>query len=77
MLLHTYETWFASSWRQVSAFTELLPMKKEHVDFVNAAVWIPDLKTPDGVSDLPLTKLALTALRDPIAIFGKGKRGSL
>jgi integrase len=51
---------------------ELLPMKKDQVDFVNSVVWIPDSKTPNGISELPLTKLALDAFRNQIAISGNG-----
>jgi integrase len=53
-------------------YKELLPMKKEQVDLVNAVVWIPDSKTPNGISELPLTKLALDAFRNQIAISGNG-----
>jgi integrase len=52
-------------------YKELLPMKKDQVDLVNAVVWIPDSKTPNGISELPLTKLALDAFRNQIAISGK------
>jgi len=51
---------------------ELLPMKKEHVDLVNWVVWIPNSKTPNGISELPLTKLAAEAFRNQIAISGNG-----
>jgi integrase len=54
-------------------YKELLPMKKEHVDLVNSVVWIPDSKTPNGISELPLTKLALDAFRSQIAISGNGE----
>jgi integrase len=53
-------------------YKELLPMKKEHVDLVNSVVWIPDSKTPNGISELPLTKLALDAFRNQITISGNG-----
>jgi len=53
-------------------YKELLPMKKEHVDLVNSVVWIPDSKTPNGISELPLTELALDAFRDQITISGNG-----
>ena len=42
-------------------YKELLPMKKDQVDFVNKTVWIPDSKTPNGVAELPLTEVALQA----------------
>jgi integrase len=53
-------------------YKELLPMKKEHVDLVNAFVWIPDSKTPNGISEVPLTLLALEAFQNQIAISGNG-----
>jgi len=34
-------------------------MKKDQLDFANVVVWIPDSKTPNGISELPLSKLAL------------------
>ena len=43
-------------------------MRKEQVDLVNAVVWIPDSKTPNGICELPLTGLALDAFRNQIAI---------
>lgn len=54
-------------------YKELLSMKKDQVDFVNSLVWIPDSKTESGISEQPLTKLALEAFRDQIAIAGKGE----
>ncbi len=53
-------------------YKELLPMKKDQVDFVNSVVWIPDSKTPNGISEHPLTTLALEAFRKQITIAGKG-----
>lgn len=53
-------------------YKELLPMKKNQVDFVNSVVWIPVSKTPNGVSELPLTRLASDAFRNQIAISGNG-----
>ena len=50
---------------------ELLPMKKNQIDFINAVLWIPDSKTPNGVAEIPLTKLALDAFRNQVAISGK------
>ena len=48
-------------------------MKKEQVDLANAVVWIPDSKTPNGVGEVPLTKLAVQAFRDQIALSGQGE----
>jgi integrase len=53
-------------------YKELLPMKKEQVDFVNAVVWIPDSKMPNVISELALTTLAPESFRNQIAIFGNG-----
>ena len=47
-------------------------MKKEQVDLANAVVWIPDSKTPNGISEFPLTRLALDAFQNQIATAGKG-----
>src|SRR3972149_8914208 len=49
---------------------ELLPMKKDQVDLENAVVWIPDSKTPNGIAEVPLTKIAVGAFRDQIRIAG-------
>jgi integrase len=54
-------------------YKELLPMKKEQVDFANAVAWIPDSKTPSGISELPLSEFALEAFRNQIAIAGRGE----
>jgi integrase len=51
---------------------ELLPMKKDPIDFLNAVLWIPDSKTPSGVAEIPLTKLALEAFQKQVAISGNG-----
>ena len=52
---------------------ELLPMKKDQIDFLNAVLWIPDSKTPNGVAEIPLTKLALEAFQNQVAISGNGE----
>ena len=51
-------------------YKELLPMKKDQVDLENAVVWIPDSKTPNGIAEVPLTKIAVGAFRDQIRIAG-------
>ena len=53
-------------------YKELLPMKKDQVDLDNAVVWIPDSKTPNGISEVPLTNVALEAFRGQIRISGPG-----
>jgi integrase len=52
---------------------ELLPMKKDQIDFLNAVLWIPHSKTPNGVAEIPLTKLALEAFQKQVAISGNGE----
>ena len=49
-------------------YKELLTMKKEQVDLANAVVWVPDSKTPNGISEHPLTRLALDAFRNQMGI---------
>jgi integrase len=47
-------------------------MRKENLDLTNAVVWIPDLKTPNGIGEVPLTDLALQAFQRQLAIAGPG-----
>lgn len=54
-------------------YKELLPMKKDQVDFVDKTVWIPDSKTPNGVAELPLTGVALQAFRGQMRLAGPGE----
>ena len=54
-------------------YKELLPMKKSQIDFLNAVLWIPDSKTPNGVAEIPLTKVALEAFQSQVAISGNGE----
>jgi integrase len=54
-------------------YKELLPMKKEQVDFLNKTVWIPDSKTPNGVAELPLTDVAIQAFRNQLSLAGPGQ----
>ena len=51
-------------------YKELAPMKKDHVDLENMVVWIPDSKTPNGVAEVPLTDLAVEALREQMQSAG-------
>ena len=37
-------------------YKELTLMSKDQVDLVNAVVWIPESKTPNGVAEVPLTE---------------------
>ena len=45
-------------------------MKRDQVDLENKIVWIPDSKTPNGVAEVPLTDLAVEALRDQMQLGG-------
>jgi integrase len=49
-------------------YKELAPMRKDQVDLINAVLWIPDSKTPNGTAEVPLTPLALEAFRRQMAI---------
>jgi integrase len=53
-------------------YRELTPMRKNQVDLHNAVVWIPDSKTPNGISEVPLTSLAIEAFKSQMAISGEG-----
>ncbi|HKW61288.1 MAG TPA: tyrosine-type recombinase/integrase [Candidatus Acidoferrum sp.] len=53
-------------------YKELTPMRKDQVDLVNATVWIPDSKTPNGVAEIPLTPLAVEAFKSQMRISGTG-----
>jgi integrase len=53
-------------------YKELTPMRKDQVDLQNATVWIPDSKTPNGVAEVPLTFLAIEALKSQMALSGEG-----
>ena len=45
-------------------------MKKDRVDLENKIIWIPDSKTPNGVAEMPLTDVAVEALRDQMQLAG-------
>ena len=53
-------------------YKELACMKKEQVDIANKVVFIADSKTPTGVSEVPLTDLAVEAFRNQIELAGPG-----
>ena len=42
------------------------------MDFVNATVWIPDSKTLNGIAEIPLTPLAVEAIKSQMLISGIG-----
>ena len=54
------------------AYKELTPLRKDQVDFVNATVWIPDSKTPNGIAEIPLMPLAIEAFKSQMLISGIG-----
>jgi integrase len=53
-------------------YKELTPMKKDQVDLVNATVWIPDSKTPNGIAEIPLTPFAAEAFKSQMRNSGAG-----
>lgn len=53
-------------------YKEPAPMRKDQVDLSNAVVWIPDSRTPKGTAEVPLSPLALEALRRQMAITLEG-----
>ncbi len=53
-------------------YKELTPMRKDQVDLVNATIWIPDSKTPNGIAEIPLTPLAIEAIKNQILVSGTG-----
>jgi integrase len=48
-------------------------MKKKQIDFINAVLFIPVSKTPNSEVEIPLSKLALEAFRNQVAISGNGE----
>lgn len=53
-------------------YKELAPLRKEQLDLENGILWIPDSKTVNGVAEVPLTEMAIEALRSQIALSGAG-----
>jgi integrase len=53
-------------------YKELACMRKDQVDLANRVVWIPESKTPNGIAEVPLTEIAVEALRRQMEIAGKG-----
>ena len=53
-------------------YKELAPMRKDQIDLINATVWIPESKTPNGIAEVPLTEVALQAFKDQIQEAGPG-----
>jgi integrase len=51
-------------------YKELTPIKKDQLDLENRTVWIPDSKTPNGIAEVPLTEIAVEALRQQLALSG-------
>ena len=44
-------------------YKELMPMRKSQVDLENSLVHVPDSKTPSGIGDMPMTRIALQAFK--------------
>lgn len=51
-------------------YKELTPIKKDQVHLEDKIVWIPDSKTANGVAEVPLTELAIEALRGQMQLAG-------
>jgi len=54
-------------------YKELACMKKDQVDLANKVVFISDSKTPTGVSEVPLTDIAVEAFRNQMELAGPGQ----
>ena len=48
-------------------------MQKDQVDLTHMTIWIPDSKTDSGISEVPLTSIAASAVRDQIALSGSSQ----
>jgi integrase len=44
-------------------YKELMPMQKSQVDLENSLVHVPDSKTPSGIGDMPMTRIACHAFK--------------
>jgi integrase len=40
----------------------------QHLNLENAALWIPDSKTPNGIAEVPLTPIAVDTFRDQLRL---------
>jgi len=45
-------------------------MKKDQLDRENGTVWIPESRTPNGIAEVPLTEIAVEALRKQMVLMG-------
>lgn len=54
-------------------YKELACMKKDQVDLANKVVFIADSKTPTGISEVPLTDIAVEAFRNQMELAGPGQ----
>jgi len=52
-------------------YKELAPIRKDQIDLDNEVIWIPDSKTPNGIAEVPLTKMAVEALKSQVLISGQ------
>lgn len=53
-------------------YKELSCMKKEQVDIDSKLVFITDSKTPTGISEVPLTDVAVEAFQEQLKLAGPG-----
>jgi len=53
-------------------YKELACMKKDQVDIANKLVFISDSKTPTGISEVPLTDVAVEAFQEQLKLAGPG-----
>ena len=53
-------------------YKELICLNKEQVDIANKMVFVADSKTPTGVSEVPLTDIAVEAFQEQIKVAGPG-----
>ena len=53
-------------------YKELICLNKEQVDIANKVVFVVDSKTPNGVSEVPLTDLAAEAFQEQLRVAGPG-----
>ncbi|PYU85462.1 MAG: hypothetical protein DMG50_01080 [Acidobacteria bacterium] len=48
-------------------------MRKGQINLANAKAWVCDSKTENGVAEVPLTPIAVTAFQNQISLAGPGE----